>query len=59
LLPSVLAGLERNGFLRIGSHVYVEAETAPEASALPANWRLHRQQHAGQVCYSLFIRDDA
>lgn len=57
LLAPASAGLENNGFLRHGSAIYVESETTPDPAATPASWRLHRQQQAGQVCYSLFIRE--
>lgn len=56
MLPGIVAALEKNAFLRDGSFVYIESETAPDFAWLPANWQLHRQQEAGQVCYSLFIR---
>lgn len=59
LLAPTLAALEANGFLHDGSRIYVESEQAPDAAAIPASWRLHRQQEAGQVCYSLFIRGAA
>lgn len=59
LLADTCAALEANGYLRDGSLVYVESETAPDAAAVPANWRLHRRQEAGQVCYSLFVREPA
>jgi 16S rRNA (guanine966-N2)-methyltransferase len=55
LLPSIVAALESNGFLHDGSIIYIESETIPDLATLPAHWRLHRQQEAGQVCYSLFI----
>lgn len=57
LLPATCASLEKNGFLRAGSHVYVESESAPAPGDVPAAWHLHRQQEAGQVCYSLYVRD--
>lgn len=59
LLATACAALEANGHLRDGSFVYVESEAAPDAADVPANWRLHRRQEAGQVCYSLFVRDPA
>lgn len=57
LLPAVTAALEGNGYLRTGSLVYIESETSLDT--VPGNWRLHRQQQAGQVCYSLYRREDA
>lgn len=59
LLGAVVSAIEKNGFLREGSHVYMESETTPDASIIPVGWRLHRQQQAGQVCYSLYIREPA
>lgn len=59
LLPACMQALETQGFLAPGAHVYVESESAPAAGSVPANWQLHRQQEAGQVCYSLYIRQPA
>lgn len=59
LLGDACARLEANGFLRAGSIVYVEAETVPDATIIPASWQLHRRQQAGQVCCSLYRRESA
>ena len=57
LLAPVMRALEDNGFLAENAWIYVESESAPAMTAVPSNWRLHRQQDAGQVCCSLFARD--
>lgn len=59
LLGEACALLEGNGFLHAGSVIYVESEAAPDASAIPPSWQLHRRQEAGQVCYSLYRRGPA
>lgn len=46
-------------WLRPGSWVYVEHESELTPPPPPANWQLHRQKHAGQVCYNLFRVDPA
>lgn len=53
LAAPVIAALHANGFLRDGSWIYVESETASDV--VPAPWKLHRQQQAGQVCCSLYL----
>lgn len=57
LLTPACAALDDNGWLRDGACIYVEAESA--LAQVPATWRLHRQQQAGQVTCSLYIRDMA
>ncbi|OZG75130.1 16S rRNA (guanine(966)-N(2))-methyltransferase RsmD [Hahella sp. CCB-MM4] len=49
--------LESNGFLKSGSHIYIEAESSLSTLPLPPNWHVIRQKQAGQVQYSLCIRD--
>ncbi|MDX1756905.1 MAG: 16S rRNA (guanine(966)-N(2))-methyltransferase RsmD [Marinobacter sp.] len=46
--------LSEGGWLRPGSWVYVEHESELAPPAPPANWQLHRQKRAGQVCYTLY-----
>ena len=48
--------LEERGWLAADAWVYTESEAAPSTLGLPANWRLHREKHAGQVYYSLWQR---
>ncbi|HTN31501.1 MAG TPA: 16S rRNA (guanine(966)-N(2))-methyltransferase RsmD [Pseudomonas sp.] len=48
--------LEERGWLTADAWIYTESEAAPSALGLPANWRLHREKHTGQVYYSLWQR---
>ncbi|MES2818880.1 MAG: 16S rRNA (guanine(966)-N(2))-methyltransferase RsmD [Pseudomonadota bacterium] len=48
--------LEEKGWLAAHAWVYTESENAPSGLGLPANWRLHREQKAGQVHYALWQR---
>ncbi len=48
--------LEENGWLAADAWIYTESEAPPSALGLPGNWRLHREQKAGQVYYSLWQR---
>lgn len=45
--------LENYGWLNPGASIYIETP-ANYPLILPANWRLHRQKRAGEVCYSLY-----
>lgn len=54
LLPRIMGELDANGFLRDGTWIYIESETAPDV--IPPSWRLYRTQQAGQVCCSLYLR---
>jgi 16S rRNA (guanine966-N2)-methyltransferase len=56
LLPPACALLEQRGWLAPRAWIYCESETAPSTLGLPSNWRLHREQKAGQVYYSLWER---
>ncbi|MDC0662880.1 16S rRNA (guanine(966)-N(2))-methyltransferase RsmD [Marinobacter sp. SS21] len=49
--------LNQHPWLKPGSWVYVEHESELSPPAPPANWHLHRQKRAGQVCYNLFRVD--
>ncbi len=55
-LWSVLAQqLEQGGWLAAQAWVYVESPRAV-APALPPNWQLHREGHAGEVRFALYRR---
>lgn len=56
LLATACALLEDNGWLTPRAWIYCESEAAPSSLGLPANWRLHREKHTGQVYYSLWQR---
>ncbi|HLV17056.1 MAG TPA: 16S rRNA (guanine(966)-N(2))-methyltransferase RsmD [Pseudomonas sp.] len=56
LLAPACRLLEERGWLVPGAWIYAESESAPSTLGLPANWRLHREKHAGQVHYSLWQR---
>lgn len=49
--------LEQKGWLTAGAMIYMEQDRARAAPAMPANWTLHRQGHAGQVAYLLARRE--
>lgn len=55
LLPACTA-LEEKGWLSKDAWIYTESENPPSSLGLPANWRLHREQKAGQVYYTLWQR---
>ncbi|TBU96170.1 16S rRNA (guanine(966)-N(2))-methyltransferase RsmD [Phytopseudomonas dryadis] len=48
--------LEQRGWLAADAWVYSESEQPPSSLGLPGNWRLHREQKAGQVHYALWQR---
>lgn len=56
LLTPACQLLEERGWLTANAWIYTESETAPSTLSLPANWRLHREKHTGQVHYSLWQR---
>ena len=55
-LTPVCALLEENQWLRAGAHIYLESAVREPRPQVPANWREHRQQRAGEVRYQLFVR---
>lgn len=59
LLEQACSLLEEKGWLAQHAWVYTESEAAPSSLALPGNWRLHREQKAGQVHYALWQRSAA
>lgn len=59
LLEPACALLEDRGWLAKDAWIYTESEAAPSTLALPGNWRLHREQKAGQVYYALWQRGAA
>ncbi len=58
LLPACTL-LEERGWLAGDAWVYTESEQVPSSLGMPANWRLHREQKAGQVHYALWERRSA
>jgi 16S rRNA (guanine966-N2)-methyltransferase len=50
--------LETRGWLAANAWIYVEAP-ADAALSLPPSWMLHREGHAGAVCYALYRRGAA
>lgn len=48
--------LETHGWLSAHAWIYTESEHSPSSLGLPGNWRLHREQKAGQVYYALWQR---
>jgi 16S rRNA (guanine966-N2)-methyltransferase len=59
LLQPACTLLEQNGWLAADAWVYTESEQSPSSLGLPGNWRLHREQKAGQVYYALWQRTAA
>lgn len=55
LLPACTL-LEEKGWLAADAWIYTESENPPSSLGLPGNWRLHREQKAGQVYYALWHR---
>lgn len=55
LLPACTL-LEERGWLAEDAWVYTESEQVPSSLGMPGNWRLHREQKAGQVHYALWER---
>ena len=56
LLPACTL-LEEKGWLAADAWVYTESENPPSSLGMPGNWRLHREQKAGQVYYALWQRN--
>ncbi|MBF7729957.1 16S rRNA (guanine(966)-N(2))-methyltransferase RsmD [Pseudomonas sp. N040] len=56
LLQPACSLLEQNGWLAKDAWIYTESENPPSSLGLPGNWRLHREQKAGQVHYALWQR---
>jgi len=56
LLAPTCQLLEEKGWLAPGAWIYTESENRPSSLGLPDNWRLHREQKAGQVHYALWQR---
>jgi 16S rRNA G966 N2-methylase RsmD len=51
--------LENHCWLSPHAWIYTESENSPSSLGLPGNWRLHREQKAGQVYYALWQRTPA
>ena len=56
LLQPACILLEEHGWLAANAWIYTESEDPPSSLGLPGNWRLHREQQAGQVHYALWQR---
>ena len=56
LLHPACTLLEEKGWLAADAWVYTESENPPSSLNMPGTWRLHREQKAGQVYYSLWQR---
>jgi 16S rRNA (guanine966-N2)-methyltransferase len=56
LLQPACTLLEEKGWLADEAWIYTESENPPSSLSMPANWRLHREQKAGQVYYALWQR---
>ncbi|CAM3910899.1 16S rRNA (guanine(966)-N(2))-methyltransferase RsmD [Vibrio aquimaris] len=56
LLKQTVCLLENNGWLADDAMIYIETEKELKLEGVPSNWHLHREKHAGQVSYRLFLR---
>jgi len=56
LLRPACSLLEEKNWLAPRAWIYTESENPPSSLGLPGNWRLHREQKAGQVHYALWQR---
>ena len=54
LLAETARLLQENLWLARTAFIYVEHDQNFDSKALPAQWQLHRQKQAGQVCFSLY-----
>lgn len=57
LLKPITELLESRNLLAENAYIYIETERELGTPELPDNWHLHREKHAGQVSYRLYIRD--
>ena len=48
--------LEYAGWLTASAHIYMESPRGMAVPALPANWQLWRESHAGQVRFAVYRR---
>ena len=55
LWPALARQLEQGGWLAERGWIYVESPRG-QAPALPPNWQLHREGHAGEVRFALYRR---
>ena len=55
LLAPTCALLARNGWVREGSRVYLEAPARASLPSMPQGWRLVREQRAGRVAFGLAV----
>jgi 16S rRNA (guanine966-N2)-methyltransferase len=49
--------LEQHDCLAPNAFIYTETESSLKMISVPSNWILYRQKTAGQVCYTLWQRD--
>lgn len=55
LWPALAGQLEQGGWLAERGWIYVESPRG-QVQALPPNWQLHREGHAGEVRFALYRR---
>jgi len=56
LLVQAAQLLQQQNWLADSAYIYVEHAQDFDTDSLPAQWQLHRQKQAGQVCFSLYIK---
>lgn len=57
LLAASIDTLESDQLLSPQASIYIETSSDEMPPPVPANWHLHREKLAGQVCYRLFKRN--
>lgn len=58
LIGPITELLESRNLLADDAFIYVETEVELGTPVVPANWHLHREKQAGQVCYRLYTREE-
>ncbi|WP_457668082.1 16S rRNA (guanine(966)-N(2))-methyltransferase RsmD [Thiolapillus sp.] len=56
-LAQACENLERNGWLKSNSWIYLEQDSHRDGPAVPESWHVHRQAKAGQAACTLLRRD--
>jgi len=56
-LGDVIELIANQQAIKPGGMVYIEQPSDRPAPKIPANWSLHREKQAGQVCYRLYQLD--
>ncbi|MFD2177148.1 16S rRNA (guanine(966)-N(2))-methyltransferase RsmD [Veronia pacifica] len=57
LLQEVFSSLEQNGWLTVGSLIYVECEKELAELPTPTSWSMFKEKTAGQVTFRLYVKE--